>query len=555
MRREGNAALLAAIERMDAVRLPLDANDVDVRTRAAQVAQVCEQMGQGFAVLEERRAALERICADYGVECWQGEADRIERNGDACALRHVREQTDRAALARMTCELWWRRKLRTLHAKQFEGAAISLGYVNAARDLYVSEESLNRRAQQVKRNADLLESVEAENEEGYRATLAELASKGVADKAIRRAELMTRIAGFEVIARDLGHAGEFITVTCPSRMHKFTKTKHGKVVPNRKYDGTTPTEARAYLSDMWAKLRAWLDRRGIKLYGFRIAEPNHDGTPHWHLLVFCEPGKQGLVRKGFREYALRDSGGEAGASEHRVRFVSIDWNRGSAAGYIAKYVSKNIDGYRVEKDLYGNDCMTASRRVDAWAATWRIRQFQQVGGPPISVWRELRRVPELPAGAPDFLAKAHDAVNRLANVDAGTVKQASFAAYVRAQGGVHVKRRDMPIRLTREDSGDTTRYGEQAAPRVVGVECAAWETYRDGIVPNKRRFVHWFVQSVRHAWTVVSRHAGRAARGAWTRVNNCTQRDAQSIPHRGKRPWWFSHSEIPAAFAPLGAAT
>ncbi|MDF6743927.1 replication endonuclease, partial [Escherichia coli] len=128
--------------------------------------------------------------------------------------------------------------------------------------LYVSEESLNRRAQQVKRNADLLESVEAENEEGYRATLAELAAKGVADKAIRRAELMTRIAGFEVIARDLGHAGEFITVTCPSRMHKFTKTKHGKVIPNRKYDGTTPGEARAYLSDMWAKLRAWLDRRG-----------------------------------------------------------------------------------------------------------------------------------------------------------------------------------------------------------------------------------------------------------------------------------------------------
>lgn len=542
-RHDANAALRTAVERMDAVRLPLDANDVDVRTRAAQVAQMCEQMGQGFAVLAERRAALERICADYGVECWQGEADRIERNGDACALRYVREQTDKAAVARMTCEIWWRRKLRVLHAKQFEGAAIGLGYVNAARDLYVSEESLSRRTQQVQRNADLLESIEAENEEGYRATLAELASKGVADKAIRRAELMTRIAGFEVIARDLGHAGEFVTVTCPSRMHKFTKAKSGKVIPNRKYDGTTPTEARAYLSDMWAKLRAWLDRRGIKLYGFRIAEPNHDGTPHWHLLVFCESGKQGLVRKGFRHYALLDSGREPGADLHRVRFVSIDWSRGSAAGYIAKYVSKNIDGYRVEKDLYGNDCMTASRRVDAWAATWRIRQFQQVGGPPISVWRELRRVPELPKGAPECLAKAHDAVNRRANVEAGTVKQASFAAYVRAQGGVHVRRADLAIRLTREDSGAVTRYGEQAAPRVVGVECAAWETYRDGIVPNKRRFVHWFVESVRHAWTVVSRHAGRAARGAWTRVNNCTQRDANGIPHRERKPVWLSPCE------------
>ncbi|MDF6671372.1 hypothetical protein NMT69_24980, partial [Escherichia coli] len=47
-RREGNAALLDAIERMDAVRLPLDANDVDLRERAAQVAAMCQDLGQAF---------------------------------------------------------------------------------------------------------------------------------------------------------------------------------------------------------------------------------------------------------------------------------------------------------------------------------------------------------------------------------------------------------------------------------------------------------------------------------------------------------------------------
>lgn len=513
--RAANLELLHITDQLAGVRLTLDANDAEICDRADTQARRCMDLAQLHHQAADLYQAMCRMCEGQGIE------PPSAKHGEA------------PAIARMTDPLWWRRQLRKLHAKAVEGAAIRMGIVNRRRDPYVSNESLARRQQQNRRNAEALEATIARNELGQEFTLAELAAKGTANKAIRRAELMTRISGFERIARDLDHAGLFFTITCPSRMHKWRTVKGGAVIENQRYDGTTPREAQAYLAKVWARIRASLKRQGLGLYGFRIAEPNHDATPHWHLLVFHQAAHLAALRETIMRYALADSPTEPGAHAHRVDFKPIDWSRGTAAGYIAKYVAKNIDGYRLEKDLIGNDALETSARVEAWAATWGIRQFQQVGGPPVGVWRELRRVEAVPDQAPDHLKEAHRAVNKLAVIEGRENQAVAWDRYCKAQGGVFVGRA-YRIRISTVEREGRGRYGEPLPPAPVGVETVSREEYTPAHMawmnpPGRAsRLVTWFVESTRHAWEIVARKARAVLvsigpKAPWTRVNNCTE--------------------------------
>nr|WP_051682461.1 replication endonuclease [Hydrogenovibrio marinus] len=117
--------------------------------------------------------------------------------------------------------------------------------------------------------------------------------------------------------------------------------------------GHTPLEAQNYLNNIWQRIRAKLDREGIRIYGFRVAEPNHDGTPHWHLLIFVNVNESKALVEIFHHYALLEDPEEKGAKEHRLTVTKIDPTKGSATGYIAKYISKNIDGSDLEEGFYG----------------------------------------------------------------------------------------------------------------------------------------------------------------------------------------------------------
>lgn len=358
---------------------------------------------------------------------------------------------------------WWSRKIQTLRLRSIEAVARDIELVSRCRSTYASDYTVKLKRKQKENNRLYLASTFISNENGERFSLQDLADRTVSNPAIRRTEQMVRSKGFEMVAGLLGHVGDFDTLTAPSRMHACLH--NGK--PNPRYDGTTPLQAHQYLTHLWALIRAELHRQGIRPYGFRVVEPHHDGTPHWHLLLFMPPEHRETVREVMRHYALADSGDEPGAQIHRFKAIAIDPAKGTATGYIAKYIAKNIDGHALEQDLYGNDAHEAAEHIIAWANIWGIRQFQQIGGPSVTIWRQLRR-----------LEKADEE-------DLETIRQTAtasdWAAFMLTMGGYDIPRSAHAIkplydysRQLNPKTGEIVqtlkgRYGDAAPRQVVGV--------------------------------------------------------------------------------------
>lgn len=426
--------------RLRAAHVDLAFDPIELRRAAKDHARHCSRICS-----RNEAAAAYRICCEY--------ARRYAVRSPAPLVDKI---TITGCLNRLDCPRWWCRVMRRAYPKIADARLRSLGFVHKQASLYVSHEALTFYIAHRLQNIETLSAAIARNDLGEEFRLIDLAARGTSSPAIRRTELMVRCRGMEDRAQDFGLSATLFVCTLPSRFHAYHIT--GDRNPN--FDGSTPQDGQHWLSQRWQRVRAALHRKGIAIYGLRTAEPHHDGTPHWNILVFCHPDHTEAVCSAFKtHFLLSDSPDEPGAARHRIREIAIDPKLGSATGYIAKYISKNIDGFRAGKDLedtaQNRDTTDTCIRAIAWASIHGIRQFQQFGAPPVSVWRELRRLHSDASGVIEDARKAADEGN-----------WATFTAVMQSES---LPSRRWTIDLFRVWSDRPGVFGDPIGPIVLGV--------------------------------------------------------------------------------------
>jgi hypothetical protein len=468
---------------LEAITARLIRRNVNVAFDVHETTARAEQLA-AISRRERTVPLIARVAAHLAVPMPEGRPDSTEKS---IALRCQQPKV-------------WRRVIEKHQTRDAENALREIGFVARRSQLYCSDLAFGWHRGKMRAQLEYLKSHAVESLEGEQLSLFDVHSRSVSNPAIRRTELMTRMSGFEDIAKKNGHVADFWTLTAPSEYHSMLESGG----PNPSFGGHSVRDAQAWLAKMWARSRSKLKRLSILVYGFRIAEPHHDGTPHWHMVLFTTPGDQGTLRDVLRRYWLSDRGSEPGAAYHRVKFKAINYAQGSATGYIAKYIAKNIDGFEVGEDLEAtttiergatvgglavaqspssslmvptprerradtprdghhhleqSDTISTAQRVRAWASIHGIRQFQQIGGPPIGLYRELRR--------------CRDAVNVVPIERARVPADAGdWGGYIEAVGGIEAGRQTN-ISLWTEITGECTQYDELRGPQIMGIRCGA----------------------------------------------------------------------------------
>ncbi len=532
------------------IALPVDAQhlrDDDGRKRVAH--QFANQTAAIWKNIEQNAAAGELDL----METWESIKQPADQWGFIGRMpdfktKEARDNWILSVMVRLLSAKWWERRVNRCWDRLQEHIAILLGKVRKGVSAYVSNATMKVvRERKRAMMRWLAESEVMNSQHDLVISMKDCWEASNANPVNRRAEMMTRMRGFEDYAEEQGHVGVFFTWTAPSRFHAWKTGRNGKTIENDKYQGATPRDTCAYLGQLWSRARSYLKRWGMPIYGFRVCEPHHDGTPHWHMLLFMRKCDRNGVIDTLQRYALTDDRQELERNNLGIPFTDFtprfDWkeidpSKGDATGYIAAYIAKNIDGEHVDGDEEaGTKADQGAQHACAWASWWGIRTFQQIGGAPVGVWRELRRIsnakkhgdlvgpPKPVLQDPRFEAARYAADNGI------------FRCYLHAMGGALSTRAEHPIKLAHLIEEQANAYGEDIK-RLMGLHTA-----------------HLGVRTRLPGWEVVPAgtfEATKAAEGSvggvgvksgdspapWSSDNNCTQPDPEAFADQLMAEQW-----------------
>lgn len=399
------------------------------------------------------------------------------------------------AVNRLLCAEWINKKVEMSARLHRENVAIAWGEVNK-KNPYISASGLKAYRAAVAAGEQFLSSVLLVNDTTEETMiLKDAAEKSASNARIREIELNVRVDGLTEWAERNESEQWFLTCTAPSVYH-YNK--------GSQWLGTLPTDTQKYMVNVWAKVRARLAKAKISYRGFRVVEPHKDATPHWHMLIFFAPCEseqaREIIRAGFCEAYADELDTE---KKRRARFDAVKLqNAKHAARYVAKYISKNLDGKTMENgakhsdqfdDETGLDIASAAERVRAWASFHSIRQFQFFGVGSITIFREIRRL---------RVEKASEEVQRLIEVTGGTKDDEKKPNWY------EFERCNVAVEFIKTDAA--TRYGEETKKI-------------KGLLINGARFITRIGQWMQEELTP-AREAALKTGGSpftWKVVNNC----------------------------------
>ncbi|ENM1287378.1 replication endonuclease [Salmonella enterica] len=430
------------------------------------------------------------------------------------------------AISRMISVRFWSRHFRTFTRRWREHLYITVGDVRRQRSVICSPQWVQHWMASRKRGREIMAETDLEDEEtGETLPLLSAVDASVSNNEKRRAEMLTRVrgmeelAGLDNLAQDSDYIGLFFTWTAPRQYHAWLETGRR----NRKWNGASPRETQHYFTRTFKNFSTALTRRGVDIFGMHITESNHDGTPHWHGIIFVRREQEAILREVFESYANAEN-----CTSHRpgkppaqsqLMIKPINKRLGSATAYITKHICRNIEGCApggTDRET-GRPWTELARHSAAWASLWGIKQFQFIGGPPVSVWRELRKLSD---------QKQADSVNPVFGELHRAAGAGDWAEYTRLQGGLPTARKNLTMRTWYQAASEPDECGQYTAI-IKGVYLPG--TNKAPVVTRTRK---WKVKAPRQNAKAGSLRINRKpSLTPWTRINNCTMRRKQPVDH------------------------